>query len=199
MRALNLRRSLFASIVLVALTTACSDTPTPTSPLVATAAPIVHATTLATIGDTTVQSFTVSSLWSDSYDIAGVHRVDIQAGSICDPLLTSYGPSEWDKPCVPLTRPIVFTAKSWTDENGHPQVTFSPDVRFVPGKVNTITLRDKASAAALSNASILWCPTGAASCVDEGANDASLATRLNASGTLSRRIKHFSGYTVIAD
>lgn len=131
--------------------------------------------------------------------IDGVHEVDIQAASICDPNTSTYGPGEWDKPCTALTRALTFTAKSWTDRNEHPQVSFSPDVRFVPGKVNTITLKDKLSAAALATSSIRWCPSGSTSCLNEATTDASLATQLNTNGTLSRRIKHFSGYTVLAD
>jgi hypothetical protein len=160
---------------------------------------MVHATTLQVTGDTVVQTFTVAPGWADSYVIDGIHRVDIEAGSVCDPTVSTYGAGEWDAPCQTIARPLQFTARSWTDANGHPRVTFSPDVRFAPGKVNTLTLKDKSASQLLANGRIVWCATEGGSCEDEALADESLATRLNANGTLSRRVKHFSGYTVIAD
>lgn len=199
----TLRRPLLALIALSTVAaTACSDDHSPLSPLadgLAAAAPVVHASTLSIAGDTTVQTFTVNPAYAESYDIGGVHRVDLQAGAICDPATTLYGAAEWDKPCTPATRPITFTTKFWTDATGHARVTFSPDVRFVPGKTNTITLKDKDAAAMMAGLDIVWCPTGTTRCVNESLTDSSLDTRLNSNGTLSRRIKHFSGYTVVAD
>ena len=192
-----LRLSLPSLLALAALT-ACGDAPN-ASAAGSTPAATVHASTISVAGDTTVQTFTVAPGWNDRYVIDGVHAVELEAGAVCDPATTAYGPAEWDAPCTPITRPLTFTAKSWTDAQGHPRVTFSPDVRFAPGTTNTITLKDKSAAAELAGARIRWCPTGSTVCVDEAAADPTLTTVRNTNGTLSRRVKHFSGYTVTAD
>jgi hypothetical protein len=76
---------------------------------------------------------------------------------------------------------------------------FSPDVRFVPGAVVTLRLRDKDAAIAAGSA-ILWCPTGVTACVDEAAGDAAMLTyRDPGNQFVYRRLKHFSGYTVVVD
>jgi hypothetical protein len=77
-------------------------------------------------------------------------------------------------------------------------ITFSPDLRFVPGKVNTIWLLDR-TAASLQKGVLVWCPTGTLTCVDESQADPSLVTRYTADGYAYRRLKHFSGYTVTAE
>jgi hypothetical protein len=127
------------------------------------------------------------------------HTVTIPAGAICDPGTSGYGPTYWDKPCTPASRSITVQAKAWTDATGHPRVSFSPDVRFVPSKVVTLSLKDP-NATASSTLRVNWCVTGseyAQTCVDESKTDPSLATTFNSSTrTLTRRVKHFSGYMV---
>jgi hypothetical protein len=140
-----------------------------------------------TITPTTTATFTVNN-----------HRVKIVAGSICDPATSGYGPTLWDAPCQPATTTVTVTAKAWTGADGHPIVTFSPDLRFVPGKINTIWLLDR-NAAAQQKGVLAWCPTGATTCVDESRNDPSLVTQYSTDGYAHRRLKHFSGYTVVAN
>jgi hypothetical protein len=93
----------------------------------------------------------------------------------------------------------VFTARSWTDAAGRPHLTFSPDVRFVPGKTVTLRLKDK-TAAITEGSTIVWCPTGQLTCVDEARTDPTLATfRDPNTFFVYRRLKHFSGYNVVVD
>ncbi len=140
-----------------------------------------------TITPTTNATFTVNR-----------HRVQIVPGSVCDPATSGYGPSLWDAPCRPATSSVKVTAKAWTSPDGRPMISFSPDLRFVPGKVNTIWLLDPTAAARQAGV-LAWCPTGSATCVDESRGDPSLATRYTADGYAYRRLKHFSGFTIMMD
>jgi hypothetical protein len=174
--------------------TACADAPT-AGPAAASSGPRLAATT--TVGDTTFTSFRVEPGDNEKIVFPGTHKLVIPRGAICDPATSGYGPTLWDAPCTPAAAAIDFVAKTWTDAGGHPRIEITPDVRFVPGTVVTMYLKDKqASLDATSN--IAWCPTGGAACVDESAADASLQpTRDGANGWISRRVKHFSGYNVV--
>ena len=191
-----------ATLCLVTLTAACGDmtAPTASTPTVLPNAPkFSNVQWVGVTGDTTVQQFTVQPGWGDTFTLAGTHIVELVQGSVCDPAVSSYGVGEWEKPCTVISKPLTFTAKSWTDENGHPRVTFSPDVRFAPGKVNTMWLKDR-QASADPTYKIDWCSSSRTSCVDESLADPAVATRRDAAnGRLYRRVKHFSGYTVTAD
>jgi hypothetical protein len=130
------------------------------------------------------------------------HRIVFPRRSICDPDRSTFGPSEWDAPCEPLTRPITITAYSWHDADGHPQVYFSPDLRFVPSSDPSrwviLELLDR-TAVLDPAASILWCPS-VDRCVEEALGDPTLRTyRDESTGYLTRRLKHFSGYLVSAN
>ncbi len=163
-----------------------TTTPTTTTTSSATGAGSTSAVTL-TITPTTTATFTINA-----------HRVRIVAGSICDPATSGYGPGLWDAPCTPASKTVTVKATAAVGADGHPVVTFSPDLRFVPGKVNTIWLLDR-DAASQQAGVLAWCPTGGTACVDEGATDPSLVTRFTADGFAYRRLKHFSGYTVTAN
>ena len=137
----------------------------------------------------------------------GSHRIVFGAGlaSICAPGKSSYGNTEWDKPCSPASTDVIITAKSWYDKYGHPQVDFSPALRFVPtsdpARMVVLSLKDKAEASRLVGRQILYCPKFGSSkpyCVDESLVDPTVATLLDTNGFLVRRIKHFSGYNVAA-
>lgn len=156
-------------------------------------------------GDTTFATFTVHPLRGGKFAV-GAHQVDFPAFSICDPATSGYGPATWDLPCQPTFRSTRITAKAWTAENGHPQIEFSPALRFVPSDwpMNwvTLTFRDRKATneelAALMT--VLWVPERGATPVNEALTDPTLRARVNtASGTITRRVKHFSGYLVSAD
>jgi len=86
-----------------------------------------------------------------------------------------------------------------SDAAGHPRIDFSPALRFVrtsqASKMVMLYMKD-AKAAADPSYRILWCgPTG--KCIDESRTDASVGTRRDKrTGTVYRRIKHFSGYNI---
>jgi len=129
----------------------------------------------------------------------GDHMVVMPAGSVCDPATSGYGPTVWDTPCTAVNHSVIITATTYADADGHPYITFSPDLRFVPTKEVYLYLKDGKRNAA-SELTIGWCPSGATSssqCVDESVNDPSVATqRVGRSPILSRRMKHMSGYLI---
>lgn len=146
-------------------------------------------------GDTVVTTFTVVP-GSATTAVIGDHKIRIPGGAVCDPLLSSYGPSEWDKPCQALVAPLVITAKSWRNADGHPLVDFQPALRFRPTDKGVVTLylMDKVASADPSY-SIFYCGRG--KCIDESLADPSLATQRDASnGFAYRQLKHFSGYVI---
>ena len=201
-------RQTAVAALLLGLTTACSDVPfepraassassaSTATTLAPTAAP---ARAVTWVGDTTVTTFTYNPLLGHEQTFAGVHRLTLPAGAVCDLLTSGYGPTLWDAPCLPALVPVAFTARSWRDAAGRPHIRFSPDVRFVPGAVVTLRLKD-AVAATQGLGTIVWCPTGQTSCVDEARTDPTMQTRYEPQqGFVFRRLKHFSGYNVVVD
>jgi hypothetical protein len=149
--------------------------------------------------DTTVSVMTVNPLSRAMFNI-GDHKLFFPPNSVCDPALSSYGPSEWDMPCTPISAPLTITAKTWTNESGHAQISFSPALRFVPSALPwqavTLYLKDRYATAATNT--IVWCDD-AGVCVDESIADPTEATMDDpTNGFIYRRIKHFSGYNVAA-
>ena len=185
-------------LALLAGVTACSDA-TIASPVAETAAPIVYVPFgMSADGDTASATFTVNPYASETYIFPGGSRVQIVANSVCDPAVTAYGPQHWDRPCTTITRPITFRVTSWVNDAGRARIRILPDVRFAPDKINTLWLND--ASAAWGGGFIGWCPTGTTGCMNEALSDASASTSTDpANGMLRRRVKHFSGYTVIAD
>jgi hypothetical protein len=150
------------------------------------------------VGDTTYTTFTYNPAAALEQGFANAHKLSMPAGAVCDPETSGYGADTWEAACAPLAQPITFTARSWTSASGRPRITFSPDVRFVPGKVVTLRLKD-AQASQLGVGVLAWCPAGGP-CVDEAQGDASLATYFSRNDLfVFRRLKHFSGYTVVVD
>jgi hypothetical protein len=178
-----------STVAVLGLAAACSDAPT-SAPAARPSAPSLASGVSTTVGDTTFTTFTVDPTQTDTYVEAGVFKLRIVANSVCDPTISTYGPGEWDKPCTTLANVISVTAKSYTTQSGMSVVKFTPDLRFAPDKINTLWMWKGATAT-----SVAWCPTGSLVCYDEARTDPSVATSINASGFLTRRIKHFSGYT----
>jgi hypothetical protein len=151
------------------------------------------------IPDTT--TFVVNANVGGDFKIAGEHWIHIPRGAICNPVTSTYGPSEWDESCPPAAGKITVTAVSLRDSSGRPRIDFTPAMRFVPSaKTNGwvyLTFADRL-ASRERDARILYCGDDAV-CVDETVDDATLMTnRSTKLGTVSRRIKHFSGYLVTA-
>jgi hypothetical protein len=126
----------------------------------------------------------------------GDHRVTLAAWGVCDPDVSTYGPGTWDDPCTVLARPIDITATTYLDATGHPFVVFQPALRFVPGRVSTLYLKDKRATLDVF-AKIVYCDDSGTSCVDESLTDPTLQT-FRDKDIFFRRIKHFSGYNVAA-
>jgi hypothetical protein len=123
------------------------------------------------------------------------HTISIPAGAICDPLLSTYGSTEWDKPCTPLLGSVTITATLMRDNENHPYVDFQPALRFAPDQQVMLFLRNGLASKA-TQLNIIYC-NNLGYCVDESVEDASLrAFRVGKTSVLGRRIKHFSGYVV---
>ena len=203
--AMRIARSLLPNVSLlgiVALLAACSDSPlAPAAPKrpAGRQAPVVVPTASIAPGVYS-GTFTVDPAGGGAYLFDG-DGVNFPANSICDPALSSYGPSEWDQPCTPLTAPITITVELRVLGPGDVAVDFQPALRFVPSddpaQWVTLSMRD-ADLLDLGFSElppILWqAPDG--SWVDESAGDATMATRRLDELTVYRRIKHFSGYMV---
>jgi hypothetical protein len=131
----------------------------------------------------------------------GKHAIRFPKRSICE-LTSSYGPTEWDKPCEPAQGPVNFHVEIVTVD-GREWLHFTPAVRFVPttrpSEYVTLFMRFDATQKSLSEADlqILWSPAVGVPGVDESLADSTLRTRVNyGAGMVQRRIKHFSAYVV---
>lgn len=140
----------------------------------------------------------------------GVHGVWFPANSICDPAVSTYGPTEWDKPCSTISAPITIHAEI-KEQHGLPYVVFTPDLRFAPATrkggssldpkkfVNLYMYVGEASASDDGAYEIKWVADDASQPLSEAASDPSLQTRRMFKGqVVYRRVKHFSGYLVAA-
>jgi hypothetical protein len=205
---------LASAVVLVGSLVACSDQPT------ATTAPNEKVTIL---GVTDFQTYQVVDFTVDQeggWFNVGPHYVYFPANSICDPAKSTYGPTEWDKPCSVINAPIKIRAEIQNSlTTGKPAIRFWPDLRFAPVKTNgrqkpneinskwvmlymfteeALKADTEAEAALLEQKfKILWTPVTGGLAVDESIKDGTLATRVLAKyGVVYRRVKHFSGYQV---
>ena len=187
-----------ATTSLMGLIVACSDQP-------ASLGPDMDDVSRPTLGKVVPTAsgfqFTVDPTKNETFVYMGEHKIVFPANSICDPATSSYGPTEWDMPCQPLSTPITVYADTMT-LNGHPHLRFSPDLRFVPSAdpKNWVMLYMKDPSASdpllAPSLQILWeAPDG--SLIDERLSDPTLATQVQGSSSVVyRRVKHFSGYLV---
>jgi hypothetical protein len=175
---------LVLSAALAVLTAACGG------------ADAVGPTTRGALNDTLVTVLQVNTAKQASFNIEGTHKILFPAGSICDLQKSSYGVDEWQRPCTPATGVVTVTARSWYDSAGHPQMDFSPRMRFDPAAdAVVLTLKDKHDVS--GGFSILYCPDGGGACYDESVSDSTLVTyRDPHNGKLYRHIRHFSGYNI---
>jgi hypothetical protein len=177
---------------------ACGDSGVEPKAAPTEAAGALIGTKLAHLGDTTVTQFTIDPSTSTWFTVGDSHGLYIPARAVCDLETSSYGPTEWDRPCTAMRKNLVITAKSWKNTAGRPQVDFSPSLRFNPkaGQV-TLFLAVNAQSQLDRNPNIFYCAVAGAVCVDELLTDRSLATYVDeANGYAYRRIKHFSGYSL---
>jgi len=153
-------------------------------------------------GDTLRFTITLDPNKDAWYNLGNGHSVYFPNGEVCDPAKSTYGPTEWDKPCQKVLHTVTLQVTAWIDANGHPFEDFSPSIRFLPttnpSKFVILSLTDPAAAVDLSM-NILYCATPQSVCVNEAVNDSTLNTVHDpVTGKVWRRIKHFSGYNVAA-
>jgi hypothetical protein len=183
----NVAKKLFA-VATIGLAAACADGNVAPKETAAFKAPASF-----TIVDG-VQTFTVSNS-EGAVQRLGQHVIVFPAGSICDPRLSSYGPTEWDKPCLPLQGSITITATMLRDNENHPYVDFQPALRFAPTKNVMLFLRNGRSSYP-TQLSMMVC-NALLLCYDESMNDPSLKPfRVGQTSMIGRRVKHFTGYMI---
>lgn len=140
----------------------------------------------------------------------GLFTVNFPAGSVCDPSASTYGPTEWDKSCVPLSgsKAIAMHASVQLTPTGL-AVDFQPQLRFVPTSQVTISTDIFAplivanrqffqqNPAVLRTLAMYYSPSLGAGHVADYQVDPSLITHINlTTGRIWRRVKHFSGYVL---
>jgi hypothetical protein len=132
----------------------------------------------------------------------GPHSITFPANAICDPTVSSYGVTEWDKPCKPARQEIQIHAEI-RRLHGREWVDFTPALRFVPtDDPSRFVWLYMSSHAALGTShanefNLLYSKQLDGAGIDETPNDASLRTYVSPrDGIVFRRIKHFSGYQV---
>jgi hypothetical protein len=196
-------RLTMALLALAGAAAACTDAPAGPSVPPAAAPRSALLTGTTEVGHDGRLTLTVNPAKEQTFRI-GRHKIVFPANSICDPARSSYGPTEWDKPCKALNTPITITADTMTID-GHPFIAFSPELRFAPSRnaeqwvVLFMEDRNVADESVASSLNILWqAPDG--TLVDESLADPTMATKVQTRGisdaTVNRRIKHFSGYLV---
>jgi hypothetical protein len=197
MRAMVLVRSMAAVAGAAMLVGACADRAGVVAPREASIGSQPSAA--LSIGVNTNETVTTTFLvvpGEPTTAVIGDHKIRIPANAVCDPALSTYGPTEWDKPCQPLLAPLTITAKTWRSTSGHPLVDFQPALRFRPTERGAVTLylMDKV-ASADSSYQIYFCAKR--TCEDESLTDPSVATQRDAAnGFAYRQLKHFSGYVI---
>jgi hypothetical protein len=150
--------------------------------------------------------------------VAGFYTLDVPANAVCDPNAQDsqdgYAASAWDSSCTPATTDIVVhVTMQWS--HNRLWADFSPALRFVPTAAVTLSTdivstgvrgyagRD-ADGHAFDNSNgrsakwaILYSTAIDAVPIDDARLDSSVRSRIDfESGKISRRIKHFSGYSV---
>jgi len=140
---------------------------------------------------------------------AGAFELVYSDNAVCDPATSGYGPDVWKTPCQALTKPIRITGKVWV-QDGMTFTDFSPDIRFNPAsdvyltvKINDIQhLRPQADWADTYG---IWYTTRVGDVrylINDAADNPELTTvfetdrKGNATGWVTRKIWHFSGYFV---
>jgi hypothetical protein len=142
------------------------------------------------------------------------NTLQIPAASVCAIGSSGYGPTYWNAPCAPEVRLVQLTITVNSSGSGA-SVDFSPALRFNPLSTVSLTLSaPNVSVQDAKNWVILYCPSSTSTtsgngsggsgsgkygdkCVNESLNDKDLQTFIDYDAKqLSRRIKHFSLYTV---
>jgi hypothetical protein len=206
-----------ALLVVLAAASACSDAPS--APHAATQPPydVAALQPLASRSDApgwsnagathsdsdNVVNITVDPNVSRTYSF-GQNWIYFPARSICDPATSGYGLGLWDTPCTPLSAPVTVTVH-WSSRGGYAYASFTPELRFVPAAESNVdrwvvlSLHDQRRLHDLGSYSILYDAGPGIGWIDESATDPTLHAWINyLTNSVSRRIKHFSGYMLAA-
>jgi hypothetical protein len=181
----------FFAFATIGMATACSDTVSapPQQQVLGFKAPAGYNRVMGTSQFTVSPSGTVQRL--------GSHVISFQSDAVCDPAISTYGPTEWDQPCTTITEPLTVTATMMENDAGHPYIDFQPALRFSPLREVNLYLRTGRDSQPTS-LDVKYCDA-MGDCFDESVTDSTLQTRrVGTSAYLVRRIKHFSGYSVAA-
>ena len=137
----------------------------------------------------------------------GVYKLSVPANAVCDPnaqdTQAGYAAAAWDAPCTVTTSDqIVHATVKWS--NNALWVDFSPALRFDPNA--TVTLSTGILAPLVSyygpgshgmNVPFRYAYSIDGTSVADAGADATLHGYANlTTGTVSRRVKHFSGYQI---
>ena len=133
--------------------------------------------------------------------VLGPHAIYFPPNAICDPETSSYGPTEWDRPCDTIDQPIEISVQL-VESGGRSWLDFSPSLRFKPSKdsnrwVYLFMSTDYDAFRLKTIPPILWSPAIGVPGIDESLTDKTQKTRWSSQyNGVYRRIKHFSGYNV---
>jgi hypothetical protein len=134
----------------------------------------------------------------------GKHALYFPANTICDPAISTYGPTEWDTPCTTITQAIQIHAELREDAD-RSWIDFTPHLRFAPSEDDdrwvylfmTTKASDAKQLTGKNAPPILWSRELGVPGIDESLMDPTLKTKWDKKlGGVYRRIKHFSGYNV---
>jgi hypothetical protein len=180
----------FFAFAAISMVGACADQNVSAPTVGAKSAAFKAPANYLTIGTTTV--FTVNNSTGAIQRIED-HVLAVPAGAICA-LNSTYGSTEWDKPCTPLSGSVTFTATVLQGPDGEPFIDFQPSVRFSPTKQVMLFFKNTSTKA--GTLAVVYC-NNLGTCHDESLSDASLKPfRVGTTSMIGRRVKHFSSYTV---
>jgi hypothetical protein len=209
-----MRRTISALVATAVVLTAvaCGDsTMSPTQAPTKSSAPSVAAfsSTAASYARLTPSGFDfVITPAGGSVNVGGLFTLNFPANSVCDPNTSSYGPGTWDSSCA-LANGTIHEHATLSATSSGIRVDFGTPLRFVPSQTVTIStsifsslIRSGASfyrsnLSSIAFLSIQYDASLSGAGVNDASTDPSLVTSIDfASGTISRRVKHFSGYGV---
>lgn len=130
----------------------------------------------------------------------GQNWIYFPAHSICDPATSGYGIGTWDTPCTALRQPITITVH-WSNKGGLGYARFDPALRFVPADERNVlrwvvlSLHDQKKLHDVNDYTILYDAGSSIGWINEELTDPTLRAWIDrATNSVSRRVKHFSGY-----
>ena len=127
----------------------------------------------------------------------GAFRLDYPANVVCDPAKSDYQLSAWKKSCATLNTPFTVTA-TYSVVDGAPRIEFLPNVRFDPSKEVRLSalVRDIRNKTLTDELRTKYAIVSLSDDLDNEPTVFGLKRNGTATGLISRRIFHFSGYAI---